>query len=85
LAISLRCADAHVRSGIEALSPESPVLLTFKVLFSSPESRSRRKSKARAELLATPYRGVRQRLRDRLSMLFSRAGFDVRRDIAAIV
>ena len=72
--------------GSKTLSPESPVLLTFKVLFSSPgEPLETQVQKARAELLATPYREYERRLREQLSMLFSRAGFDVRRDIAAIV
>jgi len=72
--------------GSTTLSPESPVLLTFKVLFSSPgEPLETQVQKARAELLATPYREYERRLREQLSMLFSRAGFDVRRDIAAIV
>src|SRR4029078_5973715 len=72
--------------GSKTLSPESPVLLTFKVLFSSPgEALETQVQKGRAELLSTPYREYERRLREQLSMLFSRAGFDVRRDIAAIV
>jgi spermidine dehydrogenase len=37
------------------------------------------------ELLSTPFREYERRIRDQFSQMFSSAGFDARRDIAAIV
>jgi spermidine dehydrogenase len=67
-------------------SPDSPTVLTVKILFSYPglstESQGHR---GRAELLSTPFREYERRLRDQLSQMFSSAGFDAQRDIAGIV
>ena len=72
--------------GRPTLSPDSPVLLTFKVLFPSPgDPLDKQVQKGRAELFATPYREYERRLREQLSMIFASAGFDARRDIVAIV
>jgi spermidine dehydrogenase len=67
-------------------SPNSPTVLTVKILFSYPglstESQGQR---GRVELLATPFREYERRIRDQFSQMFSSAGFDAHRDIAAIV
>ena len=67
-------------------SPDSPTVLTVKILFSYPglstESQGHR---GRVELLSTPFREYERRIRDQFSQMFSSAGFDARRDIAAIV
>jgi len=72
--------------GRPTLSPDSPVLLTFKVLFPSPgDPLDTQVQKGRAELFATPYVEYERRMREQLSMIFASAGFDARRDIVAIV
>jgi spermidine dehydrogenase len=67
-------------------SPDSPTVLTVKILFSYPglstESQGHR---GRAELLSTPFREYERRIRDQFSQMFSSAGFDAQRDIAGIV
>ncbi|HLK19362.1 MAG TPA: NAD(P)-binding protein [Bryobacteraceae bacterium] len=68
------------------LSPDSPVVLTLKILFSNPELPiGEQVSRGRAELIGTPFRGYEKRIREQLSMMFSSAGFDARRDIAGII
>jgi spermidine dehydrogenase len=69
-----------------AISPDSPIVLTLKVLYATPglsaEEQGRR---GRAEMLATSFREYEQRIREQFTSMFAHAGFDARRDIAAIV
>jgi spermidine dehydrogenase len=66
--------------------PDSPTVLTVKILFSYPglstESQGHR---GRAEVLATSFRDYERRIREQLSQMFSPAGFDAQHDIAGIV
>lgn len=69
-----------------SLSPDSPVVLTLKVLFPSPGLPTHEQGvRGRAEMLATPFREYERRIREQLTRMFSAAGFDARRDIAAII
>ncbi len=67
-------------------SPDSPTVLTVKILFPYPglstESQGHR---GRAELLSTPFREYERRIRDQFSQMFSSADFNAQRDIAGIV
>ncbi len=68
------------------LSPDSPVVLTLKIVFSYPgEPLTTQVTRGRAELLATPFREYERRIREHLTAMFGRHGFDARRDIAAII
>jgi spermidine dehydrogenase len=70
----------------KTLSPDSPVVLTLKVLFQSPGLPTREQGiRGRAELLATPFREYERRIREQFTHMFSAAGFNARRDIAAII
>jgi spermidine dehydrogenase len=72
--------------GSPEMSPDTPVLLTFKILFSRPGLPLQAQvEQGRAELLSTPFAQYERRLRDQLSALFGRFGFDADRDITAIV
>ncbi len=68
------------------ISPDSPVVLALKVLYSYPglsaEEQGRR---GRTEMLGTSFREYEQRIREQFTAMFAHAGFDARRDIAAIV
>jgi spermidine dehydrogenase len=68
------------------ISPDSPIVLTLKVLYSTPglsaEEQGRR---GRAEMLNTSFREYGQCIREQFTAVFAHAGFDPRRDIAAIV
>ncbi|MBS0420713.1 MAG: NAD(P)-binding protein [Proteobacteria bacterium] len=68
------------------LSPDSPIVLTLKVLFQSPGLPTRDQGvRGRAEMLGTPFREYERRIREQFTHLFSGAGFNPRRDIAAII
>jgi spermidine dehydrogenase len=68
------------------ISPDSPVVLTLKVLYSTPGlSADEQGRRGRAEMLGTSFREYEQRIREQFTSMFAHAGFDARRDIAAIV
>jgi spermidine dehydrogenase len=68
------------------ISPDSPTVLTLKVLFSYPgEPLPVQVARGRAELLSTTFRDYERRIREQLSSMLGRAGFDARRDIAGII
>jgi spermidine dehydrogenase len=69
-----------------SISPDSPVVLTLKILFSSPGLPiGEQVSRGRAELFSTPFRVYERRIREQLAMMFGRAGFDPQRDIAGLI
>lgn len=68
------------------LDPDKPTLLTFYIPFERPGTSLREQATAaRTELLGTSYRDFELRLREQMTRLFGRGGFDPRRDIAGIV
>jgi spermidine dehydrogenase len=68
------------------VSPDFPVILTLKILFSSPGLPiGQQVARGRAELLSTPFREYERRIVEHFAMMFSATGFDARRDIAGIV
>lgn len=69
-----------------AISPDSPVVLTVKVLYAYPGlSTEEQGQRGRAEMLTTSFREYEERIREQFSAMFSHAGFDAKRDIAGIV
>ncbi|PYU03710.1 MAG: FAD-dependent oxidoreductase [Acidobacteria bacterium] len=68
------------------ITPDSPVVLTVKILFSYPGlSTETQGHRGRGELLATSFREYERRIRNQFSQMFSSVGFDAQRDIAGIV
>jgi len=68
------------------VSPDSPVVLTLKILFSSPGlPMGQQVTKGRLELLSTPFREYERQIREQFAMMFSSVGFDARRDIAGMI
>lgn len=75
-------------TGVEeaTISPDSPIVLSVKVLYSYPgHSTEEQGHRGRAELLGTSFKEYERRIRDQFSEMFSGAGFDARRDIAGII
>jgi spermidine dehydrogenase len=69
-----------------SISPDSPVVLTLKILFSSPGLPiGEQVTRGRAELFATPFRVYERRIREQLAMVFGSTGFDPKRDIAGLI
>lgn len=68
------------------ISPDSPVVLMLKILFSYPgKSIHEQVSRGRAELLSTSFRDYEKRIREQLTMMFSGTGFDANRDITGLI
>jgi spermidine dehydrogenase len=68
------------------ISPDSPTVLTLKILYSYPgEPIAVQNARGRAELLGTTFREYERRIREQLTAMFGSAGFDARRDIAGII
>jgi spermidine dehydrogenase len=68
------------------IGPDSPVVLTVKVLFTYPgQSTEQQGHMGRAELLGTPFSEYERQIREHFSDMFARSGFDVKRDIAGII
>jgi len=68
------------------ISPDSPIVLTLKVLYAYPglptEEQGRR---GRTEMLGTSFRDYEQRIREQFDAMFAHVGFDAKRDIAAVI
>jgi spermidine dehydrogenase len=70
----------------KTIGPDSPVVLTLKVIFPHPGLPLQEQGKlGRAELFSTSFREYERRIREQLMAMFSRSGFDPQRDIAGIV
>jgi spermidine dehydrogenase len=68
------------------ISPDSPIVLSLKVLYSYPGlSTEEQGHRGRAEMLGTSFRDYEGRIREQFTAMFAAAGFDANRDIAGIV
>jgi spermidine dehydrogenase len=70
----------------KTISPDSPVVLTLKVLYSYPGlSTQDQGHRGRAEMITTSFGEYERRIRQQFTDMFSGAGFDAERDIAGII
>jgi spermidine dehydrogenase len=70
----------------ETINPDSPIVLTVKVLYAYPGlSTEEQGHRGRAEMLGISFREYEQRIREQFDAMFAHAGFDAKRDIAAII
>jgi spermidine dehydrogenase len=68
------------------IGPDSPVVLTVKVLYSYPgEPIEAQGTRGRTEMLSTSFRDYERRIRAQFTEMFARSGFDARRDVAGII
>ncbi len=68
------------------IGPDSPVVLTLKVLFPYPgKSTEQQGHMGRAEMISTPFREYERQIRQQFTEMFARSGFDAGRDIAGII
>jgi spermidine dehydrogenase len=73
-------------SAAPPLTPDSPVVLTMKILFTEPGlPLARQAIRGRMRMLSTPFSEYERGLREQFNLMFSRWGFDARRDIAGII
>jgi spermidine dehydrogenase len=70
----------------QSFGPDSPTVLTIKVLFAKPGLPiGEQGSRGRAELLGTSFAQYERAFREQLGDMFAPGGFDPRRDIAGII
>jgi spermidine dehydrogenase len=68
------------------ISPDSPVVLAIKVLYSNPGKTAEQQGHmGRAEMISTPFREYERQIRQQFTDMFARSGFDASRDIAGII
>jgi spermidine dehydrogenase len=70
----------------KTMGPDSPVVMTIKVLFCRPGlPLVDQQTAGRAELLSTSFRDYERRVREQLAGMFAASGFDPKRDVAGLV
>jgi spermidine dehydrogenase len=68
------------------IGPDSPVVLTIKVLYTYPGKTAEQQGHmGRGEMISTPFREYERQIRRQLTDMFARSGFDAGRDIAGII
>ena len=68
------------------IGPDSPVVLTIKVLYTNPGKTAEQQGHmGRAEMISTSFREYERQIRRQLTDMFARSGFDAGRDIAGII
>jgi spermidine dehydrogenase len=68
------------------ISPDSPTVLTIKVLYTYPgKSTEQQGHLGRAELISVPFRDYERQIRQQFTDMFAHSGFDAARDIAGII
>jgi spermidine dehydrogenase len=68
------------------ISPDTPVVLTIKVLYTYPGYAAEQQGHmGRGEMIGTPFREYERQIRQQLTDMFARSGFDASRDIAGII
>jgi spermidine dehydrogenase len=68
------------------ISPDSPTVLTIKVLYTYPgKSTEQQGHMGRAELISVPFREYERQIRQQFTEMFAHSGFDAARDIAGII
>jgi spermidine dehydrogenase len=75
-------------TGVEdsTISPDSPIVLSLKVLYSYPGySTQEQGNRGRGEMLGTSFLDYERRIREQFTEMFGNAGFSAQRDIAGII
>jgi spermidine dehydrogenase len=68
------------------MGPDSPVVLTLKILYSYPGMPAEQQGqRGRSELLGASFRELERQIREQFQGMFARSGFDAGHDIAGII
>jgi spermidine dehydrogenase len=80
------CKLALTGVGDSTISPDSPIVLSLKVLYSYPgHSTEEQGNRGRGEMLGTSFSDYERRIREQFTEMFASSGFDAQRDIAGII
>jgi spermidine dehydrogenase len=78
--------QAFVGRDDATISPDSPIVLSLKVLYSYPGLPTEEQGhRGRAEMMSTSFRDYEEQIREQFTAMFATAGFDANRDIAGMV
>jgi len=70
----------------ETIGPDSPTVLTLKVLYAYPGLPTEEQGhRGRGEMISTPFRDYERQIRQQMTEMFGRSTFDAMRDIAGII
>lgn len=70
----------------ENFSPDSATVLSLKILFNQPgKSLAEQVNLGRYQMMTTPFSAYEKQIREQMTAMFARTGFDARRDIAGII
>jgi spermidine dehydrogenase len=75
-------------TGVEdpTITPDSPLVLSLKVLYPYPGSSTEDQgNRGRGEMIGTSFRDYERQIREQFTEMFASAGFDAQRDIAGII
>ena len=68
------------------IDPDSPIVLSLKVLYSYPgQSTEEQGNRGRGEMLGTSFSTYERQIREQFTEMFAGSGFDAQRDIAGII
>jgi spermidine dehydrogenase len=80
------CKQALTGLEDSTMGPDSPIVLSLKVLYSYPgDSTEAQGNRGRGEMMSTSFRDYERQIREQFDEMFAAAGFDARRDIAGII
>ena len=69
-----------------AISPDSPIVLSLKILYSYPGlSTEAQGNQGRSEMIGTSFKDYERQIREQFTFMFASAGFNAQRDIAGII
>ena len=69
-----------------ALTPDTPTVLTLKILFANPGlSLPEQVNSGRYQMMTTPFSVYEKQLREQFAAMFGKQGFDGKRDVAGII
>jgi spermidine dehydrogenase len=72
--------------GDSTIDPDSPIVLSLKVLYSYPgQSTEKQGNRGRGEMLGTSFSDYERQIREQFTAMFAGSGFDAQRDIAGII
>ncbi len=68
------------------VSPDDPTVLRLKITFTEPGTPLPQQcTRGRMRLLGTPYSEYERMVREQMTLMFARSGFDARRDLAGVI
>jgi spermidine dehydrogenase len=80
------CKMALVGGEDSTITPDSPIVLNLKILYSYPGlSTEEQGNRGRMEMLGTSFKEYEGRIREQFTDMFGGSGFDAQRDIAGII